>query len=154
MGKVVRRKRRTRRARCKSLQVHSIFRVDLWLRPIWYQRWNKAAEPKLQPEKHPSSLEAWRQWDAGLTGSQLHWLASWLKYESHSVSFHKDMASTFPPDLIHLFQMQLHWVAAVHGLAHTQVCTSVHTQIEWDKSQGPSTGWCSLMSIQIYCSVA
>lgn len=99
---------------------------------------NKAAKPKLQPEKLLGSLKAWRQWDGEVTGSQLHWFASSLKYESHTASFCKDMASTIPPDLIHLFQMQLRWVAAVHGLAHMQVCTSVHAQTEWDKSQGPS----------------
>lgn len=37
-GEMGRKERRTGRARCKSLQVHSLFRADLWLRSICYQR--------------------------------------------------------------------------------------------------------------------
>lgn len=145
-----------RKARKTWGKVHYIFRVDLWLGASRYQRRSKAGKPKLQPEQLLGSLEAWGHWDAEVAGSQLLWPAFWLKYQSSTAFFHNDMASIFPTDLILSFPDAPLLASSctrrakprgTGGLAHVHVCTSVYALTERDKSQGPSTGWCSLMSI-------
>lgn len=152
-----------RKARKAWGKVHYVFRVDLWLGAIRYQRQSKAGKPKLQPEQLLDFLEAWGLCDAEAAGSQLLWPAFWLKYQLSTAFFRKDMASVFPTDLTPSFPdaplLGSSCTGRVKprgsdGLSHVHVCTSVSALTEKDKSRGPSIGWCSLMSIEIYPSVA
>lgn len=152
-----------RKARKAWGKVHHVFRVDLRLGAIRYQRQSKAGKPKLQPEQLLGLLEAWGLWDAEAAGSQLSDLPFGWSTSYSLLFFRKDMVSVFPTNLTPSFPdtpllgsscTRRAKPGGSDGLAHMHVCTSASALTEKDKSRGPSTGWCSLMSKEIYPSEA